>query len=168
MSGDLQYLKSSLRKNKVKNRNNAALAREAKKAKLVLIVPPTIPEIIPVTIPPPIQYYTCRVCGDNDPICTTNQLNWSHNSADVKFGRTSTNYDCAYRYVLEMTPGKMINEYVSSFIKEVGKGKPVTDEQIQGQLDSMTTTQIIRKLVKLRRKEDEKNDNLPLNEYDIP
>jgi len=46
-----------------------------------------------------------------------------------------------------MTSGKMINEYVSSFIKEVGKGKQVTDEQIKKQLDSMSTTQIKRKLV---------------------
>ena len=79
MSGDLKSIKSSQRNKKKQLRQTIALAREAKKAKLVVIVPPTIPEIIPVTIPPPIQYYTSRVCGDNDPICTTNQLNWSHN-----------------------------------------------------------------------------------------
>ena len=112
MSGRLKCVNQSKKAKNEQRRQYLALANEAKKARLAVIVPLTIPEIIPVTIPPPIQYYTCRVCGDNDPICTTNQLNWSHNSADVKFGRTSTNYDSAYRYVLQMTPEKMIHEYV--------------------------------------------------------
>ena len=70
MSGRLKVINQGKRAKSLNGRQYLALAREAKKARLVVIVPPTIqtpsPEIIPVTIPPPIQYYTCRVCGDND------------------------------------------------------------------------------------------------------
>jgi hypothetical protein len=51
MSGDLQSLKSSLRNKKVKGRNNLALAREAKKAKLsqdvILCTPVTTVQLEP-------------------------------------------------------------------------------------------------------------------------
>ena len=56
---------------------------------------------------------------------------------------------------MDLLPQEMVQEFASWFVMDKNKGgvgkTPVTKAELQAELDSLTTKQIVAKLVKIRR-----------------
>ena len=116
MSGDLQSIKSSVRNRKLKCRQNAALAREVKKVKIIGNEP--IPTCIHCGMLPTTPKCVCMKCGSQN-IYNTNQIDFTQHEplVECQFG-INAKRDITYEYVLNMSQEDLINTLSSHFIKE--------------------------------------------------
>ena len=96
----------------------------------------------------------CACCGSKS-IIDTSEITLSNHKplSDYIIGRDCLR-DTDYQNVMDLLPQEMVQEFASWFVMDKNKGgvgkTPVTAE-LQAELDSLTTKQIVAKLVKIRR-----------------
>ena len=148
-----------VRKRKLNHRaigiNNLKKAREVRHG---IIDPTPIDLVQPCAcqlLPRPDVRNICACCGSKS-IIDTNEITLSNHKplSDYTIGRDCLR-DTDYQNVMDLLPQEMVQEFASWFVMDKNKGgvgkTPVTKAELQAELDSLTTKQIVAKLVKIRR-----------------